>query len=224
MGPLLLLGAISWYASSLTNTLVPALLAVAVIASSTPLAVAMHLLHAFPLVLLGMSAFQIERDPTASPSVSTAAAGLRGGLDTGVDELRRLVAGVMPATLLERGLYAAAEDFVSTLPIRTHLSMTGSRAQLPAAVESAAYFVLTEAVTNALKHAQAGELTVTLDRDGDQLHIAVSDDGIGGAHGAVSGGLTGLADRIGALGGSFDVESSPGHGTRLVAEVPCGSS
>jgi signal transduction histidine kinase len=176
------------------------------------------------LVVLGMRASQIESDPTATVSVVGAAAELRQGLDVGVDELRRLVAGVMPATLLERGLYAATEDFVAGLPILAELDLSGASEDLPAAVESAAYFMLTEAVTNTLKHARADRLTVRLDRIENVLRIEVRDNGVGGATGARLGGLTGLADRIGALGGAFDVQSDPGRGTCLVAEVPCGSS
>jgi signal transduction histidine kinase len=175
------------------------------------------------LVLLGMSAFQIGRDPTASRTVSQAVDELQRGLTSSVEELRRLVAGVMPAVLLERGLYVAAQEFLDGVPIPTRLTLVGEGEPLPPSVESAAYFLMTEAVTNALKHARATELVVSIERTGDRLLIEVADDGVGGAHGGVHGGLTGLADRVGAVGGRFDVVSPPGQGTRLTAELPCGS-
>ncbi len=175
------------------------------------------------LVMLGMGAYQISRDPTLSVPAAGAVDSLRVELEASVEELRRTVAGVMNATLLERGLYAAMEDFVATLPLRTTLTLPRRRDHLPAAVESAAYYVVTEAVTNVLKHAHAQTVAVDLDRAGDRLTIAVRDDGVGGVSSSQTrnGGLAGLADRIGALGGRFEVESRPDGGTKLLAEMPC---
>ncbi len=171
-------------------------------------------------------AYQISRDPTLSDSVAGAMESLRVDLEATVEELRRTVAGVMNATLLERGLYAAMEDFVATVPLETTLTLPGQRDHLPAAIESAAYYVVTEAVTNVLKHAHAHTVAVDVGRAGDRLTIAVRDDGVGGvsASKARNGGLAGLADRVGALGGRFEVESRDNGGTTLLAEVPCGSS
>ena len=169
-------------------------------------------------------AYQISRDPTLSDSVAEALESLRVDLDASVEELRRTVAGVMNATLLERGLYAATEDFVATVPMRTTLSLPGQRDQLPSAIESAAYFVVTEAVTNVLKHAarrhpRGGSGPRRRTGCSSRCRTTVS----GGALQRAQGGLSGLADRIGALGGSLEVESVPGVGTRLFAEVPCAS-
>jgi signal transduction histidine kinase len=176
------------------------------------------------LVLLGMEAHQIETDLTASASVAQAARRVRSGLDEGADELRRLVHGVSPPALVERGLYAATEEFVAQLPIPATVTFSCGDARLPAAVESAAYFVITEAVTNTLKHARAAQVRVYLDRSGDVLRVTVVDDGIGGAVGHGASGLVGLADRVAALGGRIAVDSPAGVGTTLLAEVPCASS
>ncbi|CCH77366.1 putative signal transduction histidine kinase [Nostocoides japonicum T1-X7] len=176
------------------------------------------------LVLLGVEAYEIETDPTASPSLSQAARRLRKGLDDGAGELRRLVHGVLPAALIERGLYAATEEFVAQLPIRTSVSFPSGGARLPAAIESAAYFVVTEALTNTLKHAYADEARVHMELRGGRLRIAVTDNGVGGASPETAGGLDGLADRVAALGGRVDVDSPPGGGTTLLMEVPCVSS
>ena len=175
------------------------------------------------LVLLGIDAHQIEHDPTASGVVHLAAGRLRADIDAAADELRRLVHGLLPATLVERGLFAATKDLCGQLPMSTKLTVTGSDNGLPSAVESAAYFVVAEAITNAMRHSHARELTVRLDHLGSTLHVAVCDDGVGGAVSNGSGGLTGLADRVQALGGGLTVASPYGHGTRLLAELPCGS-
>ena len=93
----------------------------------------------------------------------------------------------------------------------------------PASVESAAYFVAAEAVTNAIKHAGGTRIEVTGERAGDRFRLRVVDDGTGGARVAPGGGLAGLADRLDALGGSLTVVSPPGQGTTVTAELPCGS-
>ncbi len=176
------------------------------------------------LVLLGVSAQRIETDPTASDSVTLSARRLREGLDEGAHELRRLVHGVLPAALIERGLFAATKEFLAQLPIPATAELSGGDTRLPATVETAAYFVLTEAVTNALKHAGAAELRVSMQRRHDRLLITVCDDGVGGAAGTGDSGLTGLADRVTALGGRIELDSPVGRGTRLLAEMPCASS
>ena len=117
------------------------------------------------LVLMGLGAQLIERDPTASDSVLEGVAQLRAELSASVAELRRLAAGVMPVTLVERGLFTAAEHSVSSLPIRASLTLSGTSDDLPSAVESAAYFVVTEATTNVLKHSQADSVSIALERN-----------------------------------------------------------
>jgi signal transduction histidine kinase len=90
-------------------------------------------------------------------------------------------------------------------------------------VEAAAYYVVAEALTNVAKYASATAVWVTVDSRNGQAVVEISDDGIGGADPARGSGLRGLADRVEALGGSFAVESPPGAGTRLRAEIPCAS-
>lgn len=175
------------------------------------------------LVLMGLGAQQIERDPSASDSVVEAVGQLRAELSASVAELRRLVAGVMPVTLVERGLFTAAEHFVGSLPIRASLTLSGTSDDLPSAVESAAYFVVTEATTNVLKHSRADSVSIAIERTVRRLRVVVTDNGVGGARQRGAGGLTGLADRLSALGGRLVVESPPAEGTRVWAEIPCGT-
>jgi signal transduction histidine kinase len=94
--------------------------------------------------------------------------------------------------------------------------------RLPAAIESAAYFVVAEALSNAVKHARADRLSVRVGERGGRLLLEVADDGIGGAD-LAGAGLRGIADRIEALDGRLRVDSPVGAGTRVVAELPCGS-
>jgi signal transduction histidine kinase len=148
---------------------------------------------------------------------------LQHELQAASDELRGLVEGVMPTLLIERGLYAAAEDLVDRLPLPAELALPAHDGDLPDAVQSAGYFVLAEALTNAVKHARASRLTVRLTHDDGRLGIEVRDDGIGGAGVNGGSGLRGIADRLDVLGGALRIDSPAGGGTTLAAEVPCGS-
>jgi signal transduction histidine kinase len=178
------------------------------------------------LVLLALDAQQVAKDPDATAGMREAAEALRAGIDAAAAELRSFVHAVMPAGLIERGLAAAVEDLADRMPVRTRLDTGGlpsAGSRLPAAVESTAYFVVAEGLANALKHARARQLTVLLARTGDQLVVEVGDDGIGGACLDGGSGLRGLADRVEALGGRLRCDSRPGAGTKLAAELPCGS-
>ena len=95
--------------------------------------------------------------------------------------------------------------------------------RLPDAVELAAYFLVSEALTNVVKHASASEATVRLGREAGALRVLVSDDGVGGARAGADSGLAGLRDRLAALDATLVVESEPGLGTSIRAEIPCGS-
>jgi signal transduction histidine kinase len=95
--------------------------------------------------------------------------------------------------------------------------------RFPDGVETAAYFIACEALTNATKHARASRVTVSAQRRNGSLVICVADDGVGGAAPGGGTGLSGLRDRIGAQGGTLSIESERGAGTRLIAELPCGS-
>jgi signal transduction histidine kinase len=146
---------------------------------------------------------------------------LREGIETAIDELRALVHGVMPAELTERGLPAAVKGLADRMPIAVVMDVAGFDRRPSPAVESTAFFVASEAMVNAVKHAHATELTVMLRRGPKVLHIDVRDDGIGGAgHG---GGIRSMTDRVEALGGKLRIESSLGAGTRVRVELPCAS-
>ena len=172
------------------------------------------------LVLLALQAGRLAADPTAATTRSQATE-IRAGLETAIAELRRLVHGVMPALLIERGLSAATEELVDGTPIPTMLELRCSGA-LPPPVESAGYFVVAEALTNAVKYSRAHQLTVRLSRSDHHLVVEVCDDGVGGAS-EDGPGLRGLNDRVESLGGRLLLHSPPGGGTRIMAELPCGS-
>lgn len=148
---------------------------------------------------------------------------LRDELNETLDDLRAFVQGIMPAGLIEQGLEAAVEDLADRLPVACEVRIAVGEERLPPAVESTAYFVVAEGVANAVKHARAGRLEVTVTRDAERVRVRVADDGAGGARAGGGIGLTGLADRVAALGGALRVESPPGAGTLLEAVVPCAS-
>jgi signal transduction histidine kinase len=175
------------------------------------------------LVLLAVTAHSLRANATRPSSVRAEAAELTSGLETAISELREVVQGVVPAALTERGLYAAAEELADHVPIPVALDLVPDTDRLPAAVESTGYFVVSEALTNAVKHSRARELVLRLGRVEERLRIEVSDDGVGGARPAGGSGMRGMADRVEALGGRLVVHSPAGDGTSLVAEVPCGS-
>jgi signal transduction histidine kinase len=172
------------------------------------------------LVLLAMSAGQAAEDPSAN-GLSPQLRELRVGIEAAATELRALVQGVLPALLIERGLYAATEELVDRMPVPTRLQCPESEPGLPASVEQTGYFVVAEALTNAVKHAGARELAVSLVRDDGHLCIEVRDDGVGGARPGTGNGLRGIADRLDAIGGRLVVHSPPGEGTLIDARLPC---
>jgi PAS domain S-box-containing protein len=149
-------------------------------------------------------------------------------LDTAVDELtaalaelRELARGIHPAVLTARGLAAAVEELVHRAPLPVVIE-TLPDARLPESVEVAAYYLVSEALANVAKHSRASVATVAVARAGDRAIVEVADDGIGGADLTRGSGLRGLADRIGALGGTLAVDSRRGAGTKVRALIPCG--
>jgi signal transduction histidine kinase len=141
-------------------------------------------------------------------------------LQTGLAELRELARGIHPAVLTDRGLGPALEALAARSPVPVTLD-AGDEERLPEPVESAAYFVVSEALTNVAKYAQARRADVRVRRQDGHVTIEVADDGVGGADPARGSGLSGLADRVAALDGTLTLDSPPGGGTRLRAEIPC---
>ncbi|MDP9685667.1 sensor histidine kinase [Streptomyces griseoviridis] len=136
-----------------------------------------------------------------------------------LEELRDLAHGIHPAVLARSGLGPAVTALAERCPVPVVVAAGPER--YPALVESTAYFVVCEAVGNATRHASPRAVGVTVRPDRGRLVVEVSDDGTGGADPG-GGGLRGLADRVGALGGTLEVSSAPGAGTRIRAELPCG--
>ena len=140
-------------------------------------------------------------------------------LQTSLAELRELARGIHPAVLSRHGLAPALDGLAARAPVPVTLE-AGDAERLPAPVESAAYFVVAEALVNVAKYAGATQASVRVARAGDRLTVDVADDGVGGADAERGSGLRGLADRVAALDGTLTVDSPVGGGTRLRAELP----
>ncbi len=140
-------------------------------------------------------------------------------LSEAIEELRELAHGLDPAILRESGLGPAVRSLVERCPTPTTLELDLDR-RLPRAVEAAAYFVVAEALANVTKHAAAKRVTVRVHETADLLNVEIEDDGRGGADAAGGSGLRGLADRVAAAGGRFDLGPVAGGGTRVAAELP----
>ena len=140
-----------------------------------------------------------------------------------IAEVRELARGVRPAVLTEAGLAAALTSLAerSAVPIELETSIDG---RLPAPIEATAYFVVAEALTNATRYANATRATIRASLADERLHLEVADDGRGGASLDGGTGLRGLEDRVTALGGTFELASPDGGGTRIAVELPCASS
>jgi signal transduction histidine kinase len=143
---------------------------------------------------------------------------LAAELDVARDDLLGFAQGVHPRALTERGLGAALAQLVESAPVPVTLSVTDRRFE--AAQEAAAFFVCSEGLANVAKYASAKRVHISVTAEGNRLVVRVSDDGSGGADPSRGSGLRGLADRVEALGGSLRVESPPGGGTGLEAELP----
>ena len=151
--------------------------------------------------------------------MSSLLANAREELNRGLEELRDLARGLHPAELTDHGVEAAVRSLVNRVPVAVDF-----RAEVPerldATIEAAAYFVVSEALTNVVKYAEATSASVELKLTDDTLVVTIADDGIGGAELDGGSGLRGLGDRVHAVGGLLQVSSPPGEGTRLRAELP----
>ena len=158
----------------------------------------------------------IESDPAQAGELLDEAG---ADLVTAMDELRELARGIHPAVLTEGGLEPALRGLVRRSAVPAALIRVPAE-RLPAQVEAAAYFIVAEGLTNAVRYANAGLVEIELRIGAGELIVEVRDDGRGGADGATGSGLRGLADRVAALEGSFSVLSGEGEGTQLRAALP----
>jgi signal transduction histidine kinase len=144
---------------------------------------------------------------------------IAAGLADAVAELQEFSRGIHPAILSTRGLGPALGTLARRSAVPVDLDVT-TNARFPEPIEIAAYYVASEALANAMKHAQASHIQVSLATRNGSLLLSIRDDGVGGANPARGSGLVGLADRVEALGGSIDVHSAAGAGTHITADLP----
>jgi PAS domain S-box-containing protein len=172
-----------------------------------------RLLHALLLLQDGKHS---SDDPTEREEArATAIREVRGA----IEELRELAAGIHPAILTNRGLGAAVESITARVPLPVDIAVTDER--FPEPVEVAAYFVVTEALANVIKHADGATYArVEVVASPGTMRLVVADDGAGGAIAVPGHGLGGLQDRVAALGGTFEVISPKGEGTQIVVDLP----
>jgi signal transduction histidine kinase len=161
---------------------------------------------------------RIEHDPHDATELLDASL---QELSEATSELRELARGIHPAVLTDRGLADALNALARRSPVPVEVLETPCD-RLPPSIESAAYFVVAEALTNAARYAIARSVTVSVVRRDSQVEIDVTDDGVGGADPEQGSGLRGLHDRVAALDGHLDLASGASHGTTLRARIPCG--
>jgi len=171
------------------------------------------------LVSLALSLRLLESSLEPDSAASRALAVARTELDAALAELRELARGIHPSVLTDRGLEAALAALAgrSTVPVELALDSCG---ELPSSVQTTAYFVVAEALTNASKHAHSDRVEVRVAVGGGHAVVEVRDDGSGGVDPARGSGLSGLADRVSALGGTLEIDSPVGAGTTIRARMP----
>jgi signal transduction histidine kinase len=174
------------------------------------------------LVSLGLAVRAAEA--SVPPNLSDLRAELSkiaAGLAEAATELQEISRGIHPANLSQSGVGAALRTLArrSTIPVVVNVAIEG---RLPETIEVATYYVASEALANATKHADATEIEVSLEEQESRVLLTIHDNGIGGADPARGSGLVGLIDRIEALGGSIDIRTMPADGTRITAQLPLG--
>jgi signal transduction histidine kinase len=167
-------------------------------------------------VTLGLAESRFASDPEAALKLIAQA---RVEAQAAVKELRELARGIHPAVLSDHGLGPALEALASRAPVPVDVRGVPEDPLAPE-VEACAYFVTAEALTNVAKYAHARSASVELTLEDDRLRVRVRDDGVGGADPTSGTGLRGLRDRVDALDGDLEIDSPPGGGTTLTAEVP----
>jgi signal transduction histidine kinase len=176
------------------------------------------------LVALGLQARSIQKmTPRPADNIQRELSLLADGLFTALDELREIAHGIHPAVLSEAGLGPALKALArrSAVPVQFDLNLGSPPGQQ---AEVAAYYIASEALANAAKHAQATVIDLRVRGDDSALTLSIRDDGIGGADPGRGSGIIGLKDRVEALGGTISVLSPPGHGTTLHVRLPAGPS
>jgi signal transduction histidine kinase len=176
------------------------------------------------LVTLAVALRRAEaKIPAGLEAVRADVARVADGLATAVEELHELSRGIHPSILTEGGLSPALKALGRRSAVRVKLDV-GFERRLPDHVEVAAYYTVSEALTNAAKHASAMRVWVSLRLERGALLLTIRDDGVGGADASRGSGLIGLTDRIQALGGTFQIESPRGSGTSIDVQIPIGES
>ncbi len=173
------------------------------------------------LVALSMQLGRAEERLADRPEEAELVRQARAEAGAAIGELRDLARGIAPPVLADRGLPAAVESLGRRAPLSVTVKADLTTRPLPV-VETAAYFVVAESLTNVAKHAPGASATVTLSQQNGHLRVDIADDGPGGAD-ASGAGLTGLRHRAEALDGTLAVVSGPGAGTAIRVELPCGS-
>jgi signal transduction histidine kinase len=178
------------------------------------------------LVSVALRLQAVQAAPLEAGELQTSLGDLAAEVTSALDELRELARGIHPAILAEGGLRPALKGLARRSAVPVELDVRVDR-RLPEPIEIAAYYLVAEALTNVAKHAHASVVHVeaaTAHGAGDLLRVSVRDDGRGGADLAGGSGLVGLKDRMEALGGRLSVQSAPGAGTTVAAELPLGAA
>ncbi|MER5345520.1 histidine kinase [Streptomyces mirabilis] len=172
------------------------------------------------LVILALTLQAIATQAPPDTALARATEDARHQLTLALAELRELARGIHPAVLTREGLGAALDALAERSPIPVTVDVPLAT-RLPGEIEATAYFIVSEALTNATKHSGATTIAVTGQLTDSRLCVEVTDDGRGGANGRWGNGLQGIRDRLATLNGQLTVHSPAGNGTRLRAEIPC---
>jgi signal transduction histidine kinase len=173
------------------------------------------------LVALALELGRLAERANSDPATQTRLERARGEVAESLTELRNIARGLHPAVVSGHGLAVALESLAAATPLEVQLKTDGLP-RLPEQLEVAAYYVVSESLTNTAKHAQATRVTIDVGVIDNTLITEIVDDGIGGADSERGTGLRGLADRVEALNGRLRIWSTVGDGTRVRAEIPCG--
>ena len=172
------------------------------------------------LVSLGLELRRVQSTvPARLPEVEREIGQIADDLNGVVEDLREIARGIHPAILSEGGLGPALRTLARRAAIEVEVHVVAI-SRLPEPIEVAAYYVVSEALTNATRHADASVVRIVVEKRDDDLDLSIQDDGLGGADPARGSGLIGLRDRVDALGGSLEVLSPPGEGTLIVVQLP----